>query len=577
MESIAVKELAPAETVFKSVKLRPQYPEVAERIARELAVSAVAARVLAARGFDIGKKLSDFLEPTLKEGLPAPADLKNLARGCALVKRHVEGGSKIAICCDFDVDGLSGGAQAHHFFNSIGVVSHVYVPDRFEDGYGLNTKMVQAAHDAGCKLLIAIDFGTTNAKELTLARQLGMETLVIDHHHVEKNPPADVFINPQQQGCGFGDKILCASGLVWYLIAGLRKNIPVAEKIDPKSYLDLACLGTICDMVPLVGANRVIAKRGLELLEGTERAGLRALKQVAGVKGRVTCTDVSFGIGPRLNAAGRMVHGALVIELLSAADPQRAAALARQLNELNLNRQETENQVKLAAVEYLKERGGLADGIVVWDPAFHTGVIGIVAQRLVESFYRPAVVLGRDGEGIYKGSVRGVKGFNVVKALSNLGEHLLKFGGHEGAGGLSIEEERLDAFAEAFSEECARQLEGRARFPTVEADTVARFGELNFELIDQLSRFAPYGMGNPGPVLLFEGVEIKDLRVLKDAHLKVVLSQDGIKSTAFLWRCTFHPALKRGAVVNIAARPERNSFQGSQELQLNIQAATALD
>ena len=564
------------ETVQKGFRLRKQRPDVAEAIQKEAKVGAVLGRVLAARGFAPGPELERYLQPTLKDGVPAPKGLKNLDRACALIRETIEQDQGIAICCDFDVDGLSGGAQLYHFLSSIGVRTRVNVPDRFREGYGLNEEMIDRIADEGFALIVTIDFGTTNERELLRARERGLKTIVVDHHHVAgKPPPCDVFINPNQRGCGFADGILCAAGLAWYLVAGLKAVLSQASHIEVKSYLDLACLGTICDMVPLRGANRVIAKRGLELLGQTGRAGLKSLKNVVGVRGEVSCTDVSFGIGPRLNAAGRMVHGEVVIDLLTTADSTTAQALAESLNRLNARRQEEENRVKDVAVEKVKSLAALPNGIVVWQADFHTGVIGIVAQRLVELFYRPTVVLGADSEGVYKGSVRGIKGFNVVESLAAVSKFLVKFGGHEGAGGLSVREEHLSEFAAAFDAECERRIATIEREPIVEADTEVTLDEVNLELIGEFRQLAPFGMGNPNPQLLLRSLTVKSIRDLKGMHLKVVFS-DGVRNiSGLMWRQSSHPALVVNSVVDIVFRPEVNSYQGNQELYANLQAVQA--
>lgn len=560
------------QTAHKAIKIKKQNQAEAKKIAAELNISEVASRVLAARGFSVGADLDTFINPTLKDGLPEPQKLKNLDKACELIHQTIQQKKGIGICCDFDVDGLSGGAQVHHFFNSIGVTNQVFVPDRFEDGYGLNEKMVQAIAAAKYGLLITIDYGTTNVKELNLARKLGLKTIVIDHHHVgEIKTPADVFINPNQKGCGFAKKVLSAAGLAWYLIAGLKKCLPEAAKVDPKTYLDLACLGTICDMVPLIGANRVIAKRGLELLGQTSRPGLIALKNVSGVRERVTCSDVGFGMGPRLNAAGRMVHGNVVIELLTTFDSNVSSKLASRLNKLNVERQDTEARVKESALEQIKQRGHLPAGLVVWDKDFHTGVVGIVAQRIVENFYRPTVVLGIDTDGIYKGSVRGIKGFNVVEALTAVGEHLIKYGGHEGAGGLSVEESRLDDFAEAFIRECEARIQNLSG-PMAEADTEVDLTEMDLKLVEEFQRFAPFGMGNPNPQLLVKNLKVLDIRILKDTHMKVSLTDGKRFISGLMWRQTAHPALTKGAQVNIVCRPDSSTFNGRTELVANLQA-----
>lgn len=559
----------------KRIRLRKQDPAAAESISSGCSLNPVTGRILAARGFKPDESLKHFINPSLKESLPDPSALKNLDAACALIKKTIDGGGAIAICCDFDVDGLSGGSQVQHFFETIGVKSKVFVPDRFEDGYGLNEGMIREIADAGFALVVTIDYGTTNKKELSLARELGLKSIVIDHHHVVENPPADIFINPNQKGCGFADKILCAAGLAWYLVVALRRALPQAAAVDVRRYLDLACLGTICDMVPLVGANRTIAKRGLEQLSVTERVGLIALKNVMGVKGSVGCSDVSFGIGPRLNAAGRMVHGDLVIELLTTTDSKRAAAIADRLHRLNLERQETENEVKEIAVRMIHAAGELPSGIVVWESDFHTGVIGIVAQRIVEIFYRPAAVMGLDKDGVYKGSVRGIKGFSVVEALGAVGKHLIKFGGHEGAGGFSVAIEHVEEFAAAFNAECARRLKKIETSPFVEGDTEATLAEIDVYLVNELEKFAPFGVGNPNPVVVARGLRVQDLRVLKDTHLKATLTDGKRRISGMLWRQTSHPALTIGAEVDVAFKPDINTFNGNVEVQGHIQAVEA--
>lgn len=561
------------EFAWRGISLKTQHPRIAAEIASEFKLNPVTARVLAARGFKADEQLKHFINPTLREGLADPLNLKGMREACDLIREVTNAGGAVAICCDFDVDGLSGGAQLHHFFSAIGVKSRVFVPDRFVDGYGLNDKMVQQAAQDGFALLVTVDFGTRNSRELELARSLGLKTLVVDHHHVgDLVPTCDVFINPQQKGCGFAGGVLCAAGLVWYLLTGLKKALRAAADVDPRSYLDLACLGTICDMVPLIGANRVIAKRGLERLAATKRAGLRALMNVAGLGQKASSYDVSFGIGPRLNAAGRMVHGEIVVDLLTTTDTDRAGRLARQLHKLNLERQDTEGRIKEQAIEQVKAKGHLPAGLVVWDRDFHVGVIGIVAQRLVESFYRPSAVMGLDTDGVYKGSVRGIRNFSVVAALEAVGDKLIKFGGHEAAGGFSVSEANLDDFAAAFIAECESQLKDAETTAYAEADTEVGISDLSMDLIKEFTEFAPYGMGNPGPTVMIRDLTVKDVNVLKGAHLKAILSDGKNNISGLMWRTVSHPALSRGAKVSIVCRPDYNTWRGQSELQANLLA-----
>lgn len=562
----------PLQPACKSIRLRQQRPDEARSIREAYQFSEITARVLSARGYVPDQKLKNYVTPTLRDGMPAPDGMKNLLSACALISEIVRSNGGVAICCDFDVDGLTGGAQALHFLRAIGARTSVYVPDRFTEGYGLNDRMVKEIAAAGHRLLMTIDYGTTNTKELLLAKQLGLRTIVLDHHHVESAPECDVFVNPNQADCGFADRALCASGIVWYLLAGLRKVMPEASGIDVKSYLDLACLGTICDMVPLTGVNRIIARRGLEQLEHTIRPGLRSLKNVMGLRGQVSCSDVSFGLGPRLNAAGRMLSGEMVIELLTTDDTMKAGKLAARLNKLNEERQSVEASVKEEALKKLLLMPSLPAGIVVWDERFHTGVIGIVAQRLVEIYHRPTAVIGSDNNGVFKGSVRGIKDFNVVSALGKVGSHLLKFGGHAGAGGFAVEKGNLEGFAEAFIAECAARLEEIDSVPYVDADAEALLSDISLPLVNELERLSPFGMGNPRPVLLVRDVSILDVKVLKNAHLKMILSDGRVRVPGLMWSRTSHPAVVPGRKVVIACRPDTSTYNGITELSAELVA-----
>jgi single-stranded-DNA-specific exonuclease len=563
--------------VNKKIRVKEHDASVADAITSEMKTNPVVGRILAARGYTPGPELESYLEPTLKSGLPDPSKLMNLAAAAKLIADVHRGGGAIAICCDFDVDGLSGGSVVHDFLNAAGVSSKVFVPDRFVDGYGLNEKTVRDIAEQGFKALLTIDFGTTNVNEILVAKALGLKTVVVDHHHISAPPaPADVFVNPHQEGCGFAKGVACAAGLAWYLVVALKRELQGESKevqaIDARGYLDLACLGTICDMVPLVGLNRVIAKKGLELLSETRRPGLRALRNVIGIKGNVGCSDVSFGIGPRLNAAGRIVHGELVVDLLTTKDSNKADKLARQLNDLNAERQNVEQAVKQEAISLVEKSGGPDWGLVVWNPEFHTGVIGIVAQRLVEHFYRPSAVMGMDTPGVFKGSVRGIKGFSVIETLAACRDHLMKFGGHEGAGGFSVKEEDLETFKKKFVAECKKRLEKLEVVPFVDADTETNLNEITVDLVNELSSLAPFGMGNPAPTVLLKNLRVVEVKQLKGLHLKALFSDGKRFISGVMWRQPSHPSLKPNNQVDIVCRPEVSTFNGTIELQANLQA-----
>lgn len=557
---------------LKTIKLKPQKLDVAKDIENQLGLSPLSSRILAARSFSPGEVLKKFINPSLKDGIPHPKDLKGISEAVTLIKETIEQDQAIAISCDFDVDGLTGGAQVFDFLKRIHPKVFIFVPDRFTEGYGLNDRIIEDAKKCGARLLITIDFGTTNTHEFERARSYGIKSIVIDHHHVSMNPPSDVFINPKQKGCGFADGTLCASGLCWFLLVGLRQGITSASDIDVREFLDLAAMGTICDMVELKGANRTLAKRGLERISDTKRIGLKNLKALSGVRNPVGCYDVSFGLGPRINAAGRIVHGEMVVELLTTTDSSQAARIAQKLNSLNAERQEIELRMKESAIKNIEGRKKLPSGIVVASKNFHTGVIGIVAQRLVEVFYRPSCVLGEDAKGIFKGSVRGIKGFSVIESLSNASDLLIKFGGHEGAGGFSLEEKNLHLFETRWDEVCEEALKKLEVHPYAEADTEAELFEIKKEIIDELEDLAPFGVGNPSPQVLLKKLKVIDAQSLKGAHLKLQVSDGRVTMPALMWKTPSHPNAFSGAIIDVVAKPDLNLFNGLATLQLTLQA-----
>ncbi len=563
------------ELAHKTIKLREQRDAVANKLGPTYGLSPVTCRVLAARGFEPGETLENYLEThpatAAKKGLPTPEKLGGLEDGMQLLKESVARGEKIAIANDFDVDGLTGGVQIYRALRQAGLTPRLFVPHRFQEGYGLNTRIVDEALVDGCKLLITVDYGTTNAKEITYAQEHGMKVIVIDHHAVKSSPPADAFINPQQ--CGFADGILCASALAWYFISRARRVVPELAKLNPWEYMPYAGIGTICDMVPLIGPNRVIAKSTLALLKKTEHAGLRALLKIVSAEKSLSCSSISFGIGPRINAAGRMVDGTIVARLLTTEDEKEATQLASELDRLNQERQVTEEEARQKALKKVFARSALEFGIMEADPDFHTGVVGLVAQRLLDAFYLPTAILGFEN-GEYKGSIRGVRGFSVSEMISRISDTglLAKGGGHEAAGGWSFAKENYKSVEKAFYQECKRQLEGHRPSPVYSADTYATIEETTPALVKELRLFEPFGMGNPGPSLLYEELQVKSIKVLKDAHLKCELT-DGKKSIdGLMWRTTDHPHLFEGATVRVVAKPGINSFRGTVKTQLDLQA-----
>lgn len=561
--------------------------ENAASIQASLGISKLTARILAARGFSDSISAHAFLFPSLKEHLPDPLGLKNIKEAARLVLESIQENKAITIFCDFDVDGLSAGSQLYLFLKALGAKVSTYTPSRFHEGYGLSLEVVKKLAAAQTQLLITVDCGISNFAEITSAVEMGMKVLVIDHHQVpDKLPPADVIVNPAQEGCAFQESQLCAAGVVWLFLIVLRATaremqFAIANFPDPKDFLELAALGTICDMVPLRGVNRLIAMRGVEALQRTTRPGINALKQVAGISknGAINSGHVGFAIGPRINAAGRIGDANDVLELLTTMDAGKANVLAEQINKLNMQRRGVEQRVLDECYQMLAQEPGLLSesAFALYGKENHVGVIGIVAQRLVEHFHRPATVMA-PGEvtingktrQVVKGSVRSIRGFDVVQALTRLKDHLIGFGGHEMAGGFSLEFDALADFQKAFRALAAQQLSAEHLVRERVADIRVALSDIDIAVVTEIAQLAPFGISNPSPLLFCEAVDIESVMSLANGHLRMKLQQGKTVIPAVAWKFQGHPLVKRGNRVSVVFQPELNTYQGITSIQLNI-------
>lgn len=558
--------------------------EVARQLARALSVSEVTARILVGRGLATEDTARSFLYPSLREHLPMPLEIKNIESAAEILLSAVAAKEQITIFSDFDVDGISAGAQLYLYLRELGAVVNNYIPSRFTEGYGLSLPAVEKLAKAGTRLLVTVDCGTTSVAELGRARRLGLKTLVIDHHQTRDVPPADCFVNPAQDGCSFGEYELASAGLVWMLLIVLRAKLVEQGQLeaipDPKKYLDLAVLGTICDMVPLTLVNRVIALRGVEALRQTERPGLVALKEAAGLAAsKVNAGQVSFALGPRINAAGRLGDPNHAFEMLVTDNPKRAEAIATVLHKLNNQRKAIEDKALRACLQMVEQDPSLLQhaALALYGKNFHLGVIGIVAQRMVEQYHRPTAVMTAaesvvNGEltQIVKGSVRSVKGFHVSQALATCGDLLLSHGGHAQAGGFSLLFSNLQAFQQRFTEVADQIFGTEALVRTRKADIEVKFPEIDYTLVNELSLLAPFGIGNPSPVFVTRNVIVENVMSLNGGHLRLRLSDGAVTVSAVGWRFQGHPLLRKNRSVNIAYAPEINSYNGVSSVQLNI-------
>lgn len=552
-----------------------------DSIARQSAllnVSSLLARILILRGCDEGEKARRYLSSSLRADLPSPFEMADMEAAVRRIVDAIKSRQQIAIWGDYDVDGTTGAAVLVSFLREIGVDPIYYVPHRVEEGYGLNVEGLRRLKERGVDLVITVDCGISNAAEIEAGVHMGLALVVVDHHQPpDELPPAYAVINPHRKDCQFPDKGLCAAGLAFYLVIGLRAKLrdqgwfAGAAGPDVRRYLDIVTLGTIADMVPLKGVNRTLIRRGLAELSASTRPGIVALKQVSSIPaGVVSAGQVGFRLGPRINAAGRVDYGIKVVELLTTASSEVALKIARELDAHNVERRAIEAEVleqAMAQAAAAMERGG-RHSLVLASEGWHPGVLGIVASRIVEKYYRPTVVIGFHG-ALGKGSARSIHGFHLVEGLRSCAARLEKFGGHEYAGGLSIHAEQLEPFTADF-EACARQmLSQNDLLPLLEIDAPLNFAEIGFPLARELDVLKPFGVGNPEPIFATMGAEVCERRVFS-AGVRYRLRQAGRVLGGVIFGVGDDFPGKAGESIDVAYRLSENEWNGATHVELKI-------
>lgn len=549
-----------------------------ERLSEHLSLSQRTARLLVARGVDELGAAERYLVPAL-DHLPDPFSMKGVARAASRIADALAGGHRITLYGDYDVDGVTSSALLASFLRLHGAAPEIYIPKRLVEGYGLNREAVEALAACGTQVLITLDCGITAADEIARANEHGIDCIVVDHHRCPAElPPAYATLNPHQADCAYPDKVLAAVGVCFNLIIALRRVLrergnyagrPGGEP-NLRKLLDLVALGTISDMVPLTGVNRVLTWFGVSELRHARRCGIRALMDVAGIHARRCASqDVAFRLGPRINAAGRLDDASVGVKLLLAEDMDEARRLADALDRSNVERQRIEAEVFETAVARVDAMSEVPPALVLADPGWHPGVVGIVATKLVERYDRPCVLIGEGG----RGSARSARGIHLYDALSDLAEHLTKFGGHRQAAGLRIAFERVAEFGRAF---VARIVEEERRSGAQESmlvyDDDLSPEEIDDPFFDELRRLEPFGNGNPEPLFRVEKVRVKTAEVVGGRHLKLRLvegKRGGLKAIAFK-RAELRESLFPGREIELAFHIERNEFQGVESLELRV-------
>src|SRR4051794_3026498 len=506
----------------------------AERVsalAASLEIGTPAAKVLINRGFADPDSARRFLHSSFDE-LHDPLLMRDMPAALERLERAIRGGERILIYGDYDVDGTTSVVILTKAIELAGGAASYHIPHRLKDGYGMRTEVVEAAADQGVTLIVSVDTGIRAAEVVKRANELAIDVIVTDHHLPEAAlPPAIAVLNPNRRDCPYPDKNLCGAGVAFKLVQGLLARLGwPADKLRRvcESFLKLVAIATVADVVPLTGENRVIVTHGLRGLDRVRNPGLRALLDVAGFPEGVspTARQVAFQIAPRINAAGRMDTAKAAVEMFLTTDPERARDLARQLHDQNTERRQVESETKDICESVAVEDGAAA--LVYYGEGWHRGVLGIVASRLVERFYRPVFVLGLNADdGLAQGSGRSIAAFHLLQALESMSDLFLRFGGHQHAAGVTLDPARVDEFRQRFNAYAAARLGPEDFQPRLDIDAVLELWEINEAAVNDVFALAPCGHGNEPPMFASANVEIACPPALwKEKHLKVQVKQD---------------------------------------------------
>lgn len=521
-----------------------------------------------------------FLRPRI-EDLPDPWSLRGMEPATERLARAVAQGEPVALYSDYDVDGVTSAALLQEFFEAHGLRVHTYIPHRLREGYGLNRDAIEELCAQGFGLMVTLDCGITAVDEVEHANHLGMDVIVVDHHRCPAElPAARATLNPHQPGCAYPDKVLAAVGVAFHLAVALRQRLRRAghygSRPEPnlRRLLDLVALGTIADMVPLQGVNRLLAWHGMAELGRAHRPGIRALLEVCQVRpGRVRGGDVSFKLGPRINAAGRLSDARTGVALLTATDLAVARRHAATLDAANRDRREVEAQVHAEALDRVTDPE--APILVAADPSWHPGVVGIVASKLVERFDRPAVVIGDGG----RGSARTARGLHLYDALSACAHHLTKFGGHAAAAGFRIPFDRVEAFAKDLERVVASAQPGGLEEAPLRYDLELGPDALQVGFAKQLRWLEPFGVGNPEPLFRLAPLPLESARLVgKGQHVKLRVLHGARPVSAIAFRqAELAESLRAGEPVELAGHVEINEFAGFERVELRVRDARVPD
>ena len=551
--------------------------ESVRRLAHELELSPLVTRLLVQRGLADPAAAHAFLNPNLDQ-LHSPDLMAGMREAVERLRRALVRHEKILIYGDYDVDGTMAVVVLLTALRALGAEVEAHVPDRLTEGYGMHVPVLEEAAANSFRVVISVDTGIREHEVLARARELGVDCIVTDHHLPDDHlPPACAILNPRRADCGYPEKSLAGVGVAFKLVQALLGERLTARLLQ--SYLKVVAIGTIADVVPLLGENRVIARFGLEGLRQHSQPGLAALIELAGLAGKeIGAGDVGFYLAPRLNAAGRIGNARDVIDLLTLSDATRTREIAERLESLNRERQRVEEEILREIAARLDHRTDVREQytLVLAGEDWHRGVIGIVAQRVVEKYHRPALVIGiEDGVGV--GSGRTIKSFHLLNALTSVGDLFQRFGGHAQAAGFTIGVDRIPQLTQRFEEYARKVLTAPDLEPALRVEALIDLAEVDWPLYEEIIQLGPFGMGNPKPVFGACGVWLVAApRIVKEKHIKLRVGNGVCSLDALGWgRAEQAASLTAGQQVDLAFNIERHDYQGMVSLQLNIKDIVA--
>lgn len=561
---------------FRWNLIQPEHEEAVPRLQEELGIPRSIAQLLAIRRITTFEDARSFFRPSLNQ-LHDPFLMKGMEAGSERLATSIRNGERVVVYGDYDVDGTTATAIIYTFLKNFGLNVRYYIPHRFKEGYGIGQDGIDFAEEIGATLIVSVDCGITAVDETEYASGKGIDLLICDHHNAgEVIPDAVAVLDPKQPGCPYPFKGLSGAGVGFKLVQATLTKLGLQPDVA-HPYLDLVAISIASDIVPIVDENRILMREGLELINTRPRPGVKALLDRIQLRdSEITTSHIVFSLGPRINAAGRMGDAAVAVALLIAETSDEADSYAARLEKINFERRDTDTKTMDQA---LKQLDGSMDPdncscLVLHDPEWHLGVIGIVASRLVDIYCRPTIMLSTV-DGLIKGSARSINGFNIYEALKQCDDLLLQFGGHKYAAGLTIAEDQLDSFIERFQQITGDLLSEQDFKPELMIDTEIPFTDITPRFWKLLKQFEPFGPNNLKPIFISRNVNIAGrLSVVGQGHLKMRLSQNGsgsLDAIGFNMKKFAEPLRNAGnAPIDIAYALEQNTWNNRTTLQLRL-------